>query len=126
MWSLSLFSLAFGGTAGGFAVLRSRIAAATVGNDNNNEQSMLIFSILTALREASIIACGFVSTALVHENIPVSGAYASRGRYRDLLVYTAVLMVAASFRAVAKLVEPAPLLGKRKKTFGSSDAHQMA
>jgi hypothetical protein len=67
-----------------------------------------------------------VSTALVHENIPVSGAYASRGRYRDLLVYTAVLMVAASFRAVAKLVEPAPLLGKRKKTFGSSDAHQMA
>jgi hypothetical protein len=126
MWSLSLFSLAFGGTAGGFSVLRLRIAAATVGNDNNNEQSMLIFSILTALRGASIIACGFVSTVLVHENIPVSGAYAGGGRYRDLLVYTAVLMVAASFGAVAKLVEPATLLGKRKETCGSSDAHQMA
>jgi hypothetical protein len=125
-WSLSLFSLAFGGTAGGFAVLRPRIAAATVGNDNNNEQSMLIFSIMTALRGASIIACGFVSTALVHENIPVSGAYAGGGRYRDLLVYTAVLMIAASFGAVAKLVEPATLLGKRKETCGSSDAHQMA
>jgi hypothetical protein len=125
-WSLSLFSLAFGGTVGGFAVLRPRIAAATVGNDNNNEQSMLIFSILTALRGASIIACGFVSTALVHENIPVSEAYAGGGRYRDLLIYTAVLMVAASFGAVAKFIGPATLLGKKKQRFDSSDAHQMA
>jgi hypothetical protein len=35
MWSLSLFSPAFGSTAGGFAVLRPRISAATVGNDGN-------------------------------------------------------------------------------------------
>jgi hypothetical protein len=126
-WSLSLFSLAFGGTAGGFAVLRPRIAAATVGNDNNNEQSMLIFSVLTALRGASIIACGFVSTALVHENIPVSGAYAGGGRYRDLLVYTAVLMVAASFGAGAKFIGPGTLIGKRtQKTSNNPDAHQMA
>jgi hypothetical protein len=126
-WSLSLFSLAFGGTAGGFAVLRPHIAAATVGNDNNNEQSMLIFSIMTALRGASIIACGFVSTALVHENIPVSGAYAGGGRYRDLLVYTAVLMVAASFGAGAKFIGPGTLIGKRtQKTSNNPDAHQMA
>jgi hypothetical protein len=123
---LSIFSLAFGGTAGGFAVLRPRIAAATVGNDNNNEQSMLIFSILTALRGASIIACGFVSTVLVHESIPVSGAYVGGGRYRDLLIYTAVLMVAASFGAVAKFVGPGTLIGKKKQRFDSSDAHQMA
>jgi hypothetical protein len=62
MWSLCLFSLVFGGTAGGFAVLRPRVADAIVGNENNNEQSMLIFSTLTALRGSSIIACGFVST----------------------------------------------------------------
>jgi hypothetical protein len=126
MWSLSLFSLAFGGTAGGFAVLRPRIAAAIVGKDNNNEQSMLIFSVLTALRGSSIIACGFVSTALVHESIPVSGAYAGGGRYQDLLIYTAVLMFAASFGAIAKFIDPSTLLGRKKRTFNSSDAHQIA
>ncbi|KAG8157997.1 hypothetical protein KVR01_012269 [Diaporthe batatas] len=33
LWSLSLFSLCFGATAGGFAVLRPRFAAAVVGDD---------------------------------------------------------------------------------------------
>jgi hypothetical protein len=126
MWSLSLFSLAFGGTAGGFAVLRPRIAAAIVGNDNSNEQSMLIFSVLTALRGSAIIACGFVSTALVHESIPVSGAYAGGGRYQDLLIYTAVLMFAASFGATTKFIEPSTLLGKRGQTSDGSDADQIA
>jgi hypothetical protein len=121
MWSLSLFSLAFGGTAGGFAVLRPRVSAATVGRDDDNEQSMLIFSVLTALRGSSIIACGFVSTALVHEDLTVSGAYAGGGRYRDLMVYTAVLMFAASFGAVAKFVSPSTVLGERTQVPDDSD-----
>jgi hypothetical protein len=87
---------------------------------------MLIFSILTAFRGFSIIACGFVSAALVHESIPVSKAYAGGGRYQDLLIYTAVLMFAASFSAITKFISPSTLLGKRTQTFGSSDAHQIA
>jgi hypothetical protein len=125
MWSLSLFSLAFGGTAGGFAVLRPRVSAATVGKDNNNEQSMLIFSVLTALRGSSIIACGFVSTALVHEDLPVSGAYAGGGRYHDLMIYTAVLMFAASFGAVTKFISPSTVLGKRTRVSNDSNNHQI-
>jgi len=125
MWSLSLFSLAFGGTAGGFAMLRPRVSAATVGNDNNNEQSMLIFSVLTALRGSSIIACGFVSTALVHEDLPVSGAYAGGERYHDLMIYTAVLMFAASFGAAAKFISPFIVLGKTTRIFNDSDKRQI-
>jgi hypothetical protein len=123
IWSLSLFSLAFGGTAGGFAVLRPRVSAVIVGNDNNNEQSMLIFSMLTALRGASIIACGFVSTSLVHESIPVSRAYAGGGRYRDLLIYTAVLMFAASLGAITNFISPSSVLGKKIQTSDDLDVY---
>lgn len=125
MWSLSLFSLAFGGTAGGFAVLRPRVSAAIVGDENNNEQSMLIFSLLTALRGSSIIACGFVSTALVHENMPVSRSYAGGARYQELLIYTAVLMFAASFGAITKFISPSTVLGKRAQTLDNLDVQQV-
>lgn len=37
LWSLVVFSLAYGATAGGFAVLRPRFAQAVVGNDGGNK-----------------------------------------------------------------------------------------
>ena len=104
LWSLLLFALAYGATAGGFAVLRPRFSALVVGNDNNNEQSMLIFSILTASRGSAIIASGFISTALVHPHDPVTDAWAGGTRYEDLLIYTAAMMFAASFGALSKFI----------------------
>ena len=107
LWSLVVFSLAYGATAGGFAVLRPRFSAAIVGDDNNNEQSMLIFSMLTASRGTAIIASGFITTALVDTSAPVERSWAGGERYMDLVIYTAALMFMASFGALGMFVKTA-------------------
>jgi hypothetical protein len=95
------------------AVLRPRISSATVGDEKKNEQSMLIFSILTALRGASILGSGFISTSLVHNEYPVTNAWGGGRRYQDLLIFTAVLMFVASFGAGSKFISPHTKIGKK-------------
>ncbi|KAH0230820.1 hypothetical protein KCV06_g6228, partial [Aureobasidium melanogenum] len=68
LWSLSIFALAFGSTAGGFAVLRPRFASEIVGDqDEQDNQSLLVFAILTASRGSAIIGSGFIMKTFVHE-----------------------------------------------------------
>ncbi|KAG9595156.1 MFS general substrate transporter, partial [Aureobasidium melanogenum] len=68
LWSLSIFALSFGSTAGGFAVLRPRFAAEIVGDqDEQDNQSLLVFAILTASRGSAIIGSGFIMKTFVHE-----------------------------------------------------------
>lgn len=113
LWSLVIFSLAYGATAGGFAVLRPRFSAAVVGNDNNNEQSMLIFSVLTASRGSAIIASGFITAALVHDDVPVTNTWAAGKRYEDLVIYTGIMMFASSWGAFSMFVRPTTVIGRR-------------
>ncbi|ROV93391.1 hypothetical protein VMCG_08398 [Cytospora schulzeri] len=139
LWSLCLFSLCFGATAGGFAVLRPRFAAAVVGEDVTVKQSaeasetedgtpapvpapghekdavkreaearlknksMLIFGVFTAVRGTAIIASGFITVALVHEGGNLSG-WGDGAKWRDLMIYTGVIMTASSLGALAKFV----------------------
>ncbi|KUI59804.1 putative transporter ESBP6 [Cytospora mali] len=151
LWSLCLFSLCYGATAGGFAVLRPRFAAAVVGDDvtvnqspessesedgmsapdpapvtagvhagqekahaethqkkkeaeaRQKNKSMLIFGVFTAMRGVAIISSGFITVALVHEEGNLSG-WGDGTKWRNLMIYTGVIMTAASLGALAKFV----------------------
>ena len=64
LWSLAIFVLLYGGTAGGFSILRPRFAAAIVNNSSDKEQSILVFAVLTAMRGIAIVCSRFVSPGL--------------------------------------------------------------
>lgn len=139
LWSLALFSLCFGATAGGFAVLRPRFAAAVVGDDaaaaaakktsadtsesettppgrvgqqegqaeaeaRQRNKSMLIFGVFTAVRGTAILASGFITVALVHEDSEDVSGWGNGRRWRDLMIYTGVIMTASSLGALGKFV----------------------
>ncbi|KAI1750267.1 major facilitator superfamily domain-containing protein [Xylaria castorea] len=94
LWSLVIFSLAFGATAGGFAALRPRFARA----------SILIFGVFTAARGAAIIASGFVAVTLVHAEDASLARYGLGSRWRDLINFTGVVMASASFGALGGFI----------------------
>lgn len=112
LWSLIIFSLLYGGTSGGFAVLRPRFASAIVNHDNCHDQSLLIFGILTAVRGGAIIACGFIASAQLDESKDIVSSYGA-GKWLQVIVYTGVTMIVASFGSVGKLVQ------RRKDVEGS-------
>ncbi|THX59267.1 MFS general substrate transporter [Aureobasidium pullulans] len=103
---LCLFALAFGSTAGGFAVLRPRFAAEIVGDqDQQDNQSLLVFAILTASRGSAIIGSGFIMKNLVHEGSSTEG-WGGGQAWSQLVIYTGVIMFTASFGAVGMFVGP--------------------
>ncbi len=104
LWSLVIFSLLFGGTAGGFAVLRPRFASAIVNHDNCHDQSLLIFGILTAVRGGAIVACGFIASAQLDESKEIVSSYGA-GKWLHVIVYTGITMIVASFGTVGKLMQ---------------------
>lgn len=116
LWSLVLFSLAFGSTAGGFAVLRPRFAAAIVGDEGEQDrQSLLIFAVLTASRGASIVGSGFIMTDLVGEGFSAKG-YGGGKDWRNLIIYTGTVMLVASLGAVGMFVSSHTRFGKDQKS----------
>lgn len=127
LWSLVIYSLAFGATAGGFAVLRPRFAAAVVGDDatvqisssdtdddaqrvdaekeaRQKNKSMFIFGVFTAARGIAILTSGFVTEALVHDDSSDISGYGAGRKWRDLMIYTGVSMTMASLGAFGKFV----------------------
>ena len=114
LWSLSIFSFLYGGTAGGYAVLRPRFAAGIVGHDNNKEQSLLIFGILTAMRGAAIIASGFVASAQLHESAKITSGYGAH-KWLRIIIYTGAMMVAASLGSLGFFVRPTIKFGRTSK-----------
>ena len=115
LWSLAVFSLAFGSTAGGFAVLRPRFAAAIVGDEGEQDrQSLLIFAILTASRGSAIIASGVIMTDLVDQTQSMSG-YGGGPAWMRLVIFTGAVMLAASFGAVGMFVSPHKKFGDIQK-----------
>ncbi|KAL8782483.1 MAG: hypothetical protein Q9195_009632 [Heterodermia aff. obscurata] len=111
LWSLSLFAFLYGATAGGYAVLRPRFAAAIVAN---KEQSLLIYGILTAVRGAAVVASGFVASAQLDEGAKVTKGYGAH-KWLRVVVYTGVTMVVASLGAVAVFVRPSWKFGRREE-----------
>lgn len=104
LWSLAIFSMAFGSTAGGFAVLRPRFAAAVVGDEGEQDrQSLLIFAILTASRGSAIVGSGFIMTTMVSLDSSTAGWGGGRAWF-PLVVYTGAVMLAASFGALGMFV----------------------
>ncbi|KAI1321508.1 major facilitator superfamily domain-containing protein [Xylariaceae sp. FL0255] len=115
LYSLVIFSLVFGATAGGYAVLRPRFARAVLGTDGkalpeadssenldetiarHRNKSMLIFGIFTAARGAAIIASGFIDVTLVRNEYTSLAGYGLGPRWRDLIIFTGVVMTSASF-----------------------------
>jgi len=112
LWSLSLFALAFGSTAGGFAVLRPRFAAEIVGNQGQQDrQSLLVFAILTASRGTAIVGSGFVMKSLVRTGADTVG-WGGGLAWSRLVVYTGSVMLVASLGALGWF------LRQRKKSVG--------
>ena len=123
-----IYALAFGATAGGFAVLRPRFAAAVVNLDTlksstssisdlsdeaaaeeearTKNKSMLIFGVLTASRGIAIAGSGFVTEALVNENSTDISGYGAGPKWRRLMIYTGITMIAASLGALGQFVSP--------------------
>ena len=98
LWSLCIYSLSFGGTAGGFAILLPRFGAAIVGNDRNREEGLLIFGVLTAMRGFAIIASGFVTSAQLEGSVQVTSGYGA-SKWLSVIVYTGLMMLGASLGA---------------------------
>ncbi|KAH0284072.1 MFS general substrate transporter [Aureobasidium namibiae CBS 147.97] len=122
LWSLSVFAVAFGSTAGGFAVLRPRFAAEIVGDqEEQDNQSLLVFAILTASRGSAIIGSGFIMKSLVHEGWSTKG-WGGGPAWSNLVIYTGAIMFAASFGAVGMFVGPARGYGRAKKQTPLGDA----
>lgn len=114
LWSLSIYALAFGSTAGGFAVLRPRFAAEVVGDqDEQDNQSLLVFAILTASRGSAIIGSGFIMKTFVHEGWSNKG-WGGGPAWSSLVIYTGVIMFATSFGAVGMFVGPDRRYGRTK------------
>ena len=140
-WSLAIYSLAFGATAGGLTVLRPRIAAAIVGDDQTvasapslesdesddasrdeekearqKNKFMFIFGVFTAARGIGIVSSGFVTEALVHENSTDLTGYGSGTKWRNLTVFTGVTMIVASLGALGKFVPYDVKIGAESRT----------
>ncbi|KAK2759175.1 hypothetical protein FQN54_003275 [Arachnomyces sp. PD_36] len=134
LWSLVLYALAFGATAGGFAVLRPRFAAAVIGEDVGNKsaessesddppdpekearqknKSMFIFGVFTAARGIAIVTSGFVTEALVLEDSTDLSGYGAGKKWRSLMIYTGVTMIASSLGAFGKFVPHDMKLGSK-------------
>jgi hypothetical protein len=122
LWTLSIFALAFGSTAGGFAVLRPRFAAEIVGDqEEQDNQSLLVFAILTASRGSAIIGSGFIMKNLVHEGGTTKG-WGGGPAWSSLVIYTGIIMFAASFGALGMFVGPNRRWGKGDPTSSIIDA----
>ena len=133
IWSLVIYAMAFGATAGGFAVLRPRFAAAVVDLDRPKSptsstldlsdeaateeearaknKSMLIFGVFTASRGTAIAVSGFITEALVNEDSTDISGYGAGPKWRGLMIYTGITMTVASLGALGQFVSP-----KRMKT----------
>jgi len=121
LWPLSLFALAFGSTAGGFAVLRPRFAAEIVGDqDEQDNQSLFVFAILTASRGSAIIGSGLIMKTLVHEGDPTKG-WGGGQAWSNLVIYTGTVMFVASLGAVGTVVGPNLRYGRRMWKSQKSD-----
>ena len=95
IWSLIIFAMLFGATAGGYDVLRPRFADAIVGDEKKKEQNLLVFGVLTALRGASIIASGFIAEAQLDEGDEITDGYGG-GKWKDVILYTGIVMLGSS------------------------------
>lgn len=139
LWSLAIYSLAFGATAGGFAVLRPRFAAAVVGDDDTSvssrsstdgqaevdamdeaekevrqkNKSMFIFGVFTAARGIAILSSGFVAVGLVNEDSTDLGGYGLGSKWRNLVIFTGVTMITASAGALGKFVPYDRKIGRK-------------
>ncbi|KAJ3498142.1 hypothetical protein NLG97_g1358 [Lecanicillium saksenae] len=113
-WSLLLFALAYGCTAGGFAVLRPRFAqvvlrqdalkhesSEAVSSDSTSEeehdrilgQETFIFGILTASRGISVTASGFITAALVDTKSTDLSGYGLGTKWRKVIIFTGATML---------------------------------
>lgn len=104
LWSLIIFAILYGATAGGYAVLRTRFSEAVVGDQNNKEQNLIVFGILTALRGAAIIASGFVAETQLNESAEVNSSYGG-GKWRDVILYTGIVMLCSSLGGLGVFVK---------------------
>ena len=120
LWSLAIYSFLYGGTAGGYAVLRPRFASGIVGHDKNKEQSLLIFGILTAMRGSAIVASGFISTSLLDEGAKVTSGYGAH-KWLRIILYTGIMMVVASLGALGFFIKPTLTFGRKEKASGRSE-----
>ncbi|KAL8920957.1 MAG: hypothetical protein Q9208_005983 [Pyrenodesmia sp. 3 TL-2023] len=117
LWSLAIYSFLYGGTAGGFAVLRPRFATGIVGHNKNEEQSLLIFGILTAVRGVATVASGFIAVTQLDKEARVTSGYGAH-KWLRIIVYTGVMMIVASFGTLGFFIKPTWTFGRKPKETG--------
>lgn len=119
---LLCFSILYGCTAGGFAVLRQRFATTVLENasqpdfvdedkmDSMEEreratgQATFIFGILTASRGVSVTASGFLTAALVHPESTDLKGYGLGHKWRNVMIFTGSTMHLACVGVLGKLL----------------------
>lgn len=104
LWSLAIFVLLYGGTAGGFSILRPRFAAAIVNNWSDKEQSILVFAVLTAMRGVAIVCSGFVSPGLVDEDARATSGFGA-GKWSHIILFVGVMLLISSFGALGAFIK---------------------
>lgn len=112
-WFLVIYSL-YGATLGGDVVLRPRFATKIVGHDQNKEQSLLIFDILTAMRRFVIVASSFIFTAQFDEGAVITNGYRAH-KWLRIIVYTDVIMIVANLKALGFFIPPTLVVGEKRK-----------
>ena len=117
LWSLAIYSFLFGGTAGGYAVLRPRFATGIVRNDKNKEQSLLIFGILTAMRGSAIVASGFIVTTQLDERAKVTSGYGAH-KWLRIILYIGTMLIVAALGALSFFIRPTWTFGRKPKETG--------
>ena len=104
LWSLAIFVLLYGGTAGGFSILRPRFAAAIVNNGSDKEQSILVFAVLTAMRGVAIVCSGFVSPGLLDEDARITSGFGA-GKWSHIILFVGVMLLISSFGALGTFIK---------------------
>lgn len=103
-WSLIVFVLLYGATAGGFGVLRLRFSAAIVSDESDRAQGLLVLSLLTAIRGVAVVTSGYVASGLLNESAKLTDGFGV-GKWSKVILFVGSMMLVASLGIVGGLFQ---------------------
>ncbi|KAH6646771.1 major facilitator superfamily domain-containing protein [Truncatella angustata] len=100
-WMLVILAVLFGAFSFSFAVVRSHMASAVVGDSDHPNEETVVSAALLAVRGIACVASGYTGAAVVasSENMDITPGYGA-GKWLGLIIYVGVFMFGASIGAV--------------------------
>ncbi|KAI4603390.1 hypothetical protein KJ359_006185 [Pestalotiopsis sp. 9143b] len=100
-WMLVILAVLFGAFSFSFAVVRSHMASAVVGNTDHPNEETVVSAALLAVRGVACVASGYTGAAVAgsSENIGIQPGFGA-GKWRSLIIYVSVMMFTASMGAI--------------------------